>query len=815
MKKKEKIPTLNQDFELETFLTVLRKNLIFVIIFFVIAISVGYLYFRYTQPTYSSYSVIQIKKENKTREILGLSSGVRMDPTLEILRSEEFLKTVIKNLPLSVSYYTEGAFLYTENYGSMPFKVEYEFTEGGLYDKPIYYEINKDGKSYDISIGKDGPKHNVPFNKPTKIQDGVTLTLSSPSYTEKNSITDKYYFIINSERHILREVSKGLLIETLNNDAGTIKITYECFNAKKSADIVNAIAEQFIEFDVMKSRESSMATIAYIDEQMDNMVDELSTIENQLQQFRIANGITNEDVKSRKNSLAETKIANIEQRIAEIDYEIETLNEVKEQVNSNPDINMYEMMALMSGQSSNAFLSSMLKSLQDLISKRESMLFEVTENNHKIVVIDKQIESKKETIIDFIGSTIVRLGKQKNDCEKKIENIRNGILEKTSYDELEYSKLQRIYSINEAYYTQLLNKKAEILISQSGYVSTNLVLEKASVPGAPIAPLLPKTLTMAIILALVLSILFLLARYLFYNKILTSSDISKFTDIPVIGEVVMSRHKNEFSQAVVHKNARSHITENFRKIRTNLDYFPLESNCRVIITTSTVPGEGKTFVAINTADIYAMSGKKVLLVDFDLRKPRLEKCLDLDNELGVSTALTNRKTWQECLHKNVLDNLDVLTSGPVTPIAAELLIGKNMDTFIAEVRNEYDIVILDTPPLGIIHDAITLSKYADNFFYIMRSGISVKGYIEYINGIKEEHNIKNISMILNGLPVSKHSSYGYNKYGYSHYGKYGYGYGHGYGYGYGYGYSTDEDDDGNGKKEKTGFFKRVFGKKKN
>ena len=814
MKKKEKIPTLNQDFELETFLTVLRKNLIFVIIFFAIAITGGYLYFRYTQPTFSSYSVIQVKKENKTNEILGISSGIKMAPTIEIMRSEEFLKTVIKNLPLNISFYTEGAFLNTENYGSMPFKVDYEFTEGGLYDKPIYYEQNKDGKSYDISIGKDGAVYNVPFDKPTKILDGVTLTLSSPSYIERSSIKDKYYFVINSERKILRDISKGLVIEALNNDAGTIKITYDCFNAKKSADIVNAIAEQFIEFDVMKSRESSMATIAYIDEQMDNMVDELSTIESQLQQFRIANGITNEDVKSRSNSLAETKISNIEQRLAEIDYEIETLKEVQNEINNNPDINMYEMMALMSGQSSNAFLSSMLKSLQDLMAKRESMLFEVTENNHKIIVIDKQIESKKETIIDFIGSTIARLNKQKTDNQKKINDIRNGILEKTSYDELEYSKLQRIYSVNEAHYSKLLDRKIEILISQSGYVSNNLVLEKASVPGAPIAPMLSKTMTMAIILALVLSILFLLARYLFYNKILTSSDISKFTDIPVIGEVVTSRHKNEFSQAVVHKNARSHITENFRKIRTNLDYFPLDSNCRVIITTSTVPGEGKTFVAINTADIYAMSGKKVLLVDFDLRKPRLEKCLTLDNEFGVSTALTNKKTWQECLHKNVLENMDVLTSGPVTPIAAELLIGKNMDTFIAEVRNEYDIVILDTPPLGIIHDAITLSKYADNFFYIMRSGISVKGYIEYINSIKEEHNIKNISMILNGLPVSKHSSYGYNKYGYSHYGKYGYGYGHGYGYGYGYGYSTDEDDDGSGKNEKTGFFKRLFGKKK-
>lgn len=800
MKKKEnKIPTLNQDFELETFLTVLKKNVIFVIIFFALAICGGYLYFRYTQPIFSSSSIIQIKKENRTNEILGISSDVNMNPTIEIMRSEEFLKTVVKNLPLGISFFTEGAFLKSESYGSMPFRVEYEITNPKIYDNAIYYEQNKDGKSYDINIGEKGAVHNVPFSTPTVLPEGLTITMSAPnseSYAERSSIKDKYYFVINSEKQILRDISKGLVIEALNNSAGTIRITYDCENAKKSADIANAIAEQFIEFDVMKSRESSMATIAYIDEKMADMVDELSTIENQLQQFRIANGITADDVKARNNNLAETRITNLEQRIAEIDYEIETLKEVKEQINSNPDINMYEMMALMSGQSSNAFLSSMLKSLQDLIAKRESMLFEVTESNHKIVVIDKQIESKKETIIDFIGSTITRLEKQKAGCENKENDIRNGILKKVSYDELEYSKLQRIYSANEAHYSKLLDRKIEILISQSGYVSTNLVLEKASVPGGAISPILSKTMTMAVLLALVLSVLFLLARYLFYNKILTSSDIGKYTDIPVIGEVVTSRRKSEFSRAVVHKNARSHVTENFRKIRTNLDYYPLESKCRVIITTSTVPGEGKTFIAINTADIYAMSGKKVLLVDFDLRKPRLEKCLDLDNELGLSTILTNRKTWQECLHKDVVENMDVITSGPLTPIAAELLIGKNIDTFISEVRNEYDIVILDTPPLGIIHDAITLSKYADNFFYVMRSGISVKGYIEYINGIVEEHGLKNVSMILNGLPASKHSSYGYSKYGYSNYGK--------------YGYTEDEDDDNTGKGN---FFSRLFGKK--
>ena len=797
MKKKEKIPTLNQDFELETFFTVLRKNIIFVIIFFALAFGGGYLYFRYTQPTFSSSSIIQIKKENKTSEILGISSSVRMDPTIEIMRSEEFLKTVIKTLPLGVSYYTEGAFLHNETYGSFPFKVDYEITGSGIYDKPIYYEVNKDNKSFDISIGKDGAKYNIPFDQPTTISDGFKLTMYAPNnnLTERTSIKDKYYFVINSEKQILRDISKGLVINVLNNDAGTLKITYECFNDKKSADIANAIAEQYIEFDLMKSREGTMATIAYIDEQMDNMVDELSAIESQLQQFRISNGITSEDIRSHKNNLTEAKITNIEQRIVEIDDEIATLKEVQEEINSNPEINIYEMMALMSGQSTNAFLSSMLKSLQDLISKRENMLFEVTESNHKIIVIDKQIESKKETIIDFIGSSIVRLNNQKDECQKKIRDLRNGILGKNSYDELEYSKLQRIYSINEAFYSQLLKTKTEMLISQSGYVSTNLVLEKASVPTAPISPIMSKAMTMSAILALVLSILFLLARYLFYNKILTSSDINKYTDIPVIGEVLTSKRKSEFSQALVHKNARSHITENFRKIRTTLDYYPLDTKCRVIITTSTVPGEGKTFVAINTADIYAMSGKKVLLVDFDLRKPRLEKCFELDNDSGISTILTNRKSWQECLHKDVVENMDIITSGPVTPIAAELLTGKAIDSFIAEVREAYDMVILDTPPLGLIHDAITLSKYADNIFYIIRSGVSVKGYIEYINGLKEEHSIKNISIVLNGLPASKHSSY--NKYGYSNSGKYGYGY-------------TDDDEE----TKNDGFLKKLFRKNK-
>ena len=287
MKKKDKIPTLNQDFELETFITVLRKNFIFVIIFFALAICGGYIYFRYTQPIYSSSSVIQIKKENKAGEFLGINNEVKMEPTIEIMRSEEFLKTVVKNMPLGISFFTEGAFLVNENYGTIPINIEFDITGSNIYDTPIYYERNSDNKSYDISIGKNGASHNIPYDQPTTLPEGITITMSAPtsSYNEKSSLKDKYYFTINSERATIKGISRGLNINALNNDAGTIQITFDCFNANKSADIANAIAEQYIEFDIMKSRESSLSTIAYIEEQMDNLADELDATIKNLQDY--------------------------------------------------------------------------------------------------------------------------------------------------------------------------------------------------------------------------------------------------------------------------------------------------------------------------------------------------------------------------------------------------------------------------------------------------------------------------------------------------------------------------------------------------
>ncbi|MCF0205996.1 MAG: hypothetical protein HUK15_01085, partial [Bacteroidales bacterium] len=318
MKKKNNIPTLNQDFDLEAFLTVLKKNVFIIVILFVLAVAAGYLYYRYTAPLYSSSAVIQIKNENKTNELLGLKTSVKIAPTIEVMRSSEFLKTVVKVLPLDVCFFNEGAFLTNEIFGNNPFEIKYEITNSNIYKSKIYYERNSDDSSYELTVGD--AKYNAKYNVPIELPEGVILTISEPiesNYVENTSIKNKFYFQFFNEEQILKDISSNLDVSIMNDEAGSIQIIYQCHNAKKAAEVTNAIAEQFMEFDVLKSREGSLATIAYIDEQMDIMVEELSQIESQLQQFRIRNGITNEDIKNRQNNLLESKFSRLEQRLVD------------------------------------------------------------------------------------------------------------------------------------------------------------------------------------------------------------------------------------------------------------------------------------------------------------------------------------------------------------------------------------------------------------------------------------------------------------------------------------------------------------------
>ncbi len=787
-----KIPIFNQKFDPRTFFTIFRKNLWLILIIFIVSLGAGYAYFRYTRPVYKTSTVLQIKNENKTNQILNINSGVmetELAPVIELIRSNEFLKTVISSLPLDVSYYRQGTFLYTELYGNTPFEVNYRMNNTIILDQKINIEFIDYKCHLSYKIGNQEYDYLISPEEWQSIY-GMEVFIHFPSKKEMEfelnpNNKSEYFYVINNTKTVLSNIVKNLNIQVLNENAGTILITYNDYNARKSAEITNTIAEKFIEFDENKKKESATNIISYIDQQMDNVFVQLTSTEQDLHNFKKLNNIKsgNESILFNKTSLYSSKMSELETKLLTIDFEIMTLEKVNEKIESDPELKTYEILAMLSGQQSSTFISGMINSLQELISKKEVLLFDITANNHKIVTIDEQIATKKETIIDFIDSTIERLKNEKVEYTNKRNELENQVFIDSSYDEIEYARLIRLYSINEDFYSQLIQTKAETMISQAGYVSDNLILEKASIPAFPDYPILSRVMLMSIIIAFVISILFVLLKYLLYNKILSTIDISTYSKIPVIGGVPAAKINMDISQVVVHKRPKSMMAESFRNIRSNIEFYPIKEKCRVITVSSTIAGEGKTFVGLNIAAIYAMTGKKIIVLDFDLRKPRLHKCFSTENIKGISTILINKHTYKECVNHSEIDNLDFITSGPLPPNPAEIILGDNFKNLINELKKDYELIIIDTPPVGIVTDALISYQFAHNPIYVMRSGVSPKSFIENVNSFSESSQIKNMSIILNGIERSS------GRYGYGY--KSGYGYQYGYTtYGYGYGYLT-------------------------
>jgi capsular exopolysaccharide synthesis family protein len=347
----------------------------------------------------------------------------------------------------------------------------------------------------------------------------------------------------------------------------------------------------------------------------------------------------------------------------------------------------------------------------------------------------------------------------------------------------------RIHAINQNYYDELIARRAEYLISKAGNISNSVILQRANTPKRPIAPIWSSVILIAFILCLFVIALLTFVRYLFYNEIMTLNDITKFTDVPVSGLIPTTPYVNKIKRFTVENKTNSIITEAFRTLRSNLEFIQqTDTYPKIIAVSSTIPAEGKTFIAINLGGVISFNNKRVILLDMDLRKPKVHLSFKSDNKKGLSTILIGVDNYKDCIVKTELENFDVLTSGPIPPNPAELANSEHFDTLLENLKSEYDVIIIDTPPIGIVSDAIFSFKRADLPIYVTRANVSKRNFLNNVNYIKNNNNIHNISIVLNAIEIIS-ARYGYNYQGYS-YSQYGYGYGYGFGYGY---YSYNED----------------------
>ena len=786
-KKYKKVLPYNDRFSLPKFLKVLRESIPVIFLIFFVSILGGFLYLRYTPPLYEAYSIIQINKDEATSQLLNVTGDLTKENdgdlphTVELLRSKEFLKRVFGRLPLKVGYFREGTFLREEIYKTTPFHVQFRIENTGFYNLPFYVNF-RDKHEADLLYtegGKEVTKH-IQIGKWQKIDDGLEFKIIIDNFRQiqenyKKLKSNEYLFIVYDDRTLFKQNFSKLQIFIENRLAKTIRIQFADNNPNKVTDMVNTIAEEFLKYDVETKKESTKKILEFIEKQSAIVYEKLNYLDRKLRKFGKRYDYYLQD--ANLSSVYVEKLNELEEKKMELNYELSTLKTIQSLLNTKKEINIYEIVGLLSGLDVEQSLISALNNLQQLMDKRENLLSELQPDNFKIKQIDQQIEKQKLLFSTLITSVMRRINDDITKIENKISQYRSK-LDIKQVDEVEKSRLMRLYKVNEEYYNNLLEKKAEYLIYQAGYVSNNTILEKATVPTIPVLPRKNVVVISVLVLALVVSLVFVIIKYLFYTTLLTTQDVSDYTDVPIIGMIPKHSGNNKYSSLVVDAKSATAITEAFRQLRTNLEFYGFSKDKKVIAVTSTVSGEGKSFVSINLAGIIAGLGKKVILLDLDLRRPRLHKGFNVENNKGVSTILVGKHSIEECINNNVEGGFDFIPAGKEPPNPAELVSKNEMNELLEYLESKYDVVIMDTPPVGLVIDAFPVYKKADIQLYVLRSEFSHKTFINNINYLRYDMNMEHLALVFNSIRV-KSTGYGYS-----------YGYGSGYVYGYGYGYGN-------------------------
>ena len=412
-----------------------------------------------------------------------------------------------------------------------------------------------------------------------------------------------------------------------------------------------------------------------------------------------------------------------------------------------------------------------------------------------MILINDQINRVRNTLLENVSNLIETNKIGLDNINERMNRIEKD-MQKLPFTERQLINIQRDFNINDQIYTFLLEKRAEAGISKASNTADHRILDIARPENAKmIKPKISMNYIMALALGGLIPLLLIILLEYFNIKIIARKDIEQNTNVPILGSI---GHNDKESELAVFENPKSALSESFRSLRANLQYMLKGKEQKVLSITSTISGEGKTFCAVNLATIMALAGKKTLLLSLDLRRPKLHRVFNIENATGLSTYLIEQNKASEIIHSSSIENLFIANAGPIPPNPAELVGSEGMVKFMEKMKKEFDYVVIDTPPVAIVTDALLLKNQVDIYIFVIRHGYSTKNMLQLIDDLYNKKDMKNIAILVNDVHAKGYYGYGY---------RYGYGYDYGYGYGYGYGYhDKDYYQEDN---EKEGFRKRI------
>ena len=789
---------------LEWLFTFLHYWYLFVIAL-VIALGLSMLKNRRWIPTYYSQGTIVIKESgtyggsaSALMSGFGVDAGYKnVNNQMIMLGSYDLMSRVVDSLPfLDVEYITQGRFKTRQLYRQTPIVVETTRLDARAYEILYQVNFNHDGTLHISSTNENLPLEiDAHYGEPIHCPyfDGTILP------TELMTNSGKIYFRFRSHESLVDEFMSRLQLSFVTEGSTVLALSLVSETPQRDCEFIDELAKIYLLQNLEQKNEVAENSIRFINEQLDNLQSSLQVSEGAMTDFRQENKFV--DVNSYAGQLM-GRIATYDQQSMELrlretyfDYLIKYIHDniEKDAVIAPTTMGVNEPM-----------LVGLVQQLNDLRIQRG----ELTEKNVYYAKYTKDIENVKTAIEEVVTSMRASLEIEKADLANRYQEVERSI-KQLPQKELQMVAIERNYRIDDNYYTFFLQKRAEAEIQKASNTPDNSIMDKARTTAIMNAKAKKKTTSTYLIIGFLIPMILIILSELLNNKIRSPKDVIKLKYFRLIGTL---RHAKSQNPTLVRASPRSSYAEMLRAIRTRMEFVLRRKDKMVICVTSTESGDGKTFLSTNLAALYAMTGKKTLLVDLDLRKPNIHTKLGLENGAGASNYLIGDAEKEDIFVRNTPFGFDFVRAGTIPPNPGELVHSDKLAKTIEEARKEYDFIIIDTSPIGLVPDAYAVIEHSDLCLYVIRCMQTNKSFckqtLEQVADVVD--NPEKIQLVLSDIPTEGRHSYG-SGYGYGYGGYGGYGYGHfgygGYG-GYGYGYG----DNNSNSKRYGKLYGKIYGK---
>ena len=769
----------------------------------------AWVYLHMSTPVYNISATVLIKDDKKGGsagmlsglESLGLdgmvSSSQNIDNEIEVLRSKTIVKEVVEDLGLYISYTDEDEFPSRNMYKTSPVQVSLTPQEADLLEKPIIVEMTLQPQgSIDVNVKIGDDEYQKHFEKLPAVfpTDKGTLAFfltpdsvlsskrTSEETTDSEKTTRNITATINKPLAVAKAYCKNMTIEPTSKTTSVTVISLKNSNVQRGKDFINKLLEMYNINTNNDKNEVAQKTAEFINERISIISKELGSTEKDLESFKRGAGIT--DLTS-DAQIALTGSAEYEKKRVENQTQINLLQDLQRYMQNEG----YEVLPSNIGLQ-DVNLAAAINRYNDVLVERKRLLRTSTENNPTIINLDTSISAMKENVQVSLDRVLRGLFITKADLDREASRYSRRISEAPG-QEREFVSIARQQEIKAGLYLMLLQKREENAITLAATANNAKIIDEAIADDAPVSPRSKITYLIALILGVGIPVGVIYLLELTKFKIEGRADVEKLTSAPIVGDIPLTDEKQ--GAIAVFENQNNLMSETFRNVRTNLQ-FMLGNGKKVILVTSTVSGEGKSFISGNLAISLSLLGKKVVIVGLDIRKPGLNKVFNISKrEQGITQYLANpEKNLMDLVQlSDVSKNLYILPGGTVPPNPTELLARDGLDKAIETLKKNFDYVILDTAPVGMVTDTLLIGRVADLSVYVCRADYTRKNEYTLINELIDGNKLPNLCTVINGLDLKKRK-YGYY-YGYGKYGKY-YGYGKRYGYGYGYGEQSAKEE---------------------